>query len=92
MLSDANKLERIQQRFTALCFNHFFPSAQFHYSPALEQLQLHTLRTGRHRLDTLFLIHVHLGLKFCPPVLETVGLRVPVRYFIDFAQFKFSLS
>jgi hypothetical protein len=53
---------------------------------------LHTLHTRRHHLDTLFLIHVYLGLKFCPSVLETVGFRVPLRYFWDFAQFQFSPS
>jgi hypothetical protein len=26
---DANKLDRIQQRFAALCFNRFFPEAQY---------------------------------------------------------------
>jgi hypothetical protein len=34
----------------------------------------------RHRLDALFLIQVYFGLKFCPSVLEIVGLRVPARY------------
>jgi hypothetical protein len=32
-ISDANKLERIPQKFAALCFNRFFP--QVHYSYAL---------------------------------------------------------
>jgi hypothetical protein len=43
MSTDANKLERIQQRFAALCFNHFFPGAHYFYSLALEELKLHTL-------------------------------------------------
>jgi hypothetical protein len=89
MSSDADTLECNQQRFAALCFNCFFPNTQFYYSPVLEQLKLHTLHTRRHRLDAFFLTHVYLVLKFCPSVLETVGLRVPVRYFTDFAQFKF---
>jgi hypothetical protein len=34
----------------------------------------------RHRLDALLLTQVCFGLKFCPSVLEIVGLRVPARY------------
>jgi hypothetical protein len=55
--TDANKLERIQQRFAAHCFNRFFPGAHYCYSLALEELKLHTLHMRRHRLDALFLIH-----------------------------------
>jgi hypothetical protein len=80
--TDANKLELIQQRFAALCFNRFFPGAHYCYSLALEELKLHTLRM-RHRLDALFLTHVYFGSKFCPSVLEIVGLRVPARYIRD---------
>jgi hypothetical protein len=32
-----------------------------------------------------FFIQVYLGLKFCPPGLQIVGLRVPARYIGDFA-------
>jgi hypothetical protein len=61
----------------------------FHYcySLALVELKLHTLRIRRHRLDALFLTQVYFGLKFCPSVLEIVGLRVPARYIRDFAVF-----
>jgi hypothetical protein len=59
---------------------------------ALEQLKLDTLRMRRHRLDALFFIQVYLGSKFCPSVLETVGLRVPARYIRDFAWFNFCPS
>jgi hypothetical protein len=41
--TDANKLERIQQRFPALCFNRFFPQVRYSYSLALLELKLHTL-------------------------------------------------
>jgi hypothetical protein len=41
----------------------------------------------RHRLDALFPTQVFFGLKFCPSVLEIVGLRVPARYIRDFALF-----
>jgi hypothetical protein len=85
--TDANKLERIQQRFAALCFNSFFPQVHFSYSIALEQLKLHTLRMRRHRLDALFLTKVFFGFKFCPSVLEIVGLWVPARHIRHFALF-----
>jgi hypothetical protein len=85
--TDANKLERIQQRFSALCFNRFFPQVNYSYSLALEQLKLHTLRMRRHRLDALFFIQVYLGSKFCRSVLEIVGIRVPAQYIRDFALF-----
>jgi hypothetical protein len=85
--TDANKLERIQQRFAALCFNPFLPGAHYCYSLVLEDLKLHTLRMRRHRLDAPFLTHVYFGSKFCPSVLEIVCLRVPARYIRDFALF-----
>jgi hypothetical protein len=56
--TDANKLERMQQRFAALCLNRFFPQVHFSYSLALEELKLHILRMRRHRLDALFLTQV----------------------------------
>jgi hypothetical protein len=78
--TDANKLERIQQRFAALCFNRFFPQVNYNYSLALVKLKLYTLYIRRHRLDALFLTQVYFGLKFCPSVLEIVGLRVPALF------------
>jgi hypothetical protein len=54
---------------------------------SLDELKLHTLRMRRHRLDALFLTQVYIGIKFCPSVLEFVGLRVPARYIKDFALF-----
>ncbi|PNF35161.1 hypothetical protein B7P43_G08774, partial [Cryptotermes secundus] len=73
--TDANKLDRIQQRFAALCFKRFFPQVHYNYSLALEELKLHTLCTRRHCLDALFLIQVYFGSKFCPSLLEIVGLE-----------------
>jgi hypothetical protein len=58
MSTDANKLERMQQRFAALCFNRFFPEGHYCYSLALEELKMHTLHIRRHCLDALFLIQV----------------------------------
>jgi hypothetical protein len=36
-----------------------------------------------------FLTQVYFGFKFCPSVLEIVGLRVPARYIRDFALLNF---
>jgi hypothetical protein len=73
--TDANKLERIQQRFEVLCFKRFFnPEVPYCYSFVLEELQLLTLRVRRHRLDDFFLTQVYSDFKFCPSVFEIVGL------------------
>jgi hypothetical protein len=85
--TDANKLECIQQRFVAVCFNRFFPQVHYCYSLALEELKLPTLLMRTHRLDAFFLTQVYFGSKFCPSVLEIFGLRVPARYIRDFALF-----
>jgi hypothetical protein len=44
--TDADKLERIQQKFSALCFNRVFSQVHYtrSYAYALEQLKLHALR------------------------------------------------
>jgi hypothetical protein len=70
-----------------ICFNRFFPRAHYCYLFALEELKLHNLHMRRYRLDALFLTQVYVGFKFCPSVLEIVGLRVPARYIRDFALF-----
>jgi hypothetical protein len=90
--TDASKLERIQQRFTALCFYRFFPQVHYCYTLALQELNLHTLRMRRQRVDAVFLTKVYSGSKFCPSVLETVGLRVPPRRIRDFALFSVCCS
>jgi hypothetical protein len=45
------------------------------------------LSMRRHRLDAFFLLQVYFGFKFCPSLLEIVGLRVPARYVRDFSLF-----
>jgi hypothetical protein len=79
-------------RTSVLIVSCFFPEVHYCYSLALEELNLHTLRIRRHRLDALFLTQVYFGLKFCPSVLEIVGLRVPARYVRDFALFNVCTS
>jgi hypothetical protein len=83
--TDDNKLERIQQKFSALCYNPFLLHVHYSYAKALEYLKLHTLRKRRYHLDALLLIQDYRGLKYCPSVLEAVGLRVPTRYLRDFS-------
>jgi hypothetical protein len=85
--TDGNKLERIQQEFAALCLNRFFPQVGYGCDLALEHLKFHTVHKRRYHLDALFLTQVYRGYKFCPFVLETVGLRVPFRYIRDFSMF-----
>jgi hypothetical protein len=73
--------------FAALYLRHLFPQVDYSYDLALEQLKLHTLHKRRYHLDALFLTQVYRGSKFCPSVLETVGLRILVRYIRDFSMF-----
>jgi hypothetical protein len=61
--TNTNKLERMQQRFEAPCFNRIFPDAHCLYSLALEELKLYILRMRRHRLDALFFTQVYLTFK-----------------------------
>jgi hypothetical protein len=82
--TDANKLECIQQRFAAFCFNCFFPQVHYCYSFVLVELKLYPFHMRRHRLDAFFLFQVYFGSKFCPSVLEFVVLWVPARYIRDF--------
>jgi hypothetical protein len=90
--TDANKLESTQQKFAALCYYRFLPHVHYSYATALEYLKLHTLRKRRYHLNTLFLIQVYRGLKYCPSLMEAVGLRVPTRYLRDFSMLNFSPS
>jgi hypothetical protein len=72
---DANTMKRIQQKFSVLCFNRFFPEV------ALEQLNLHIQQKTRYHLDAFFLTQAYRGSRFCFPV------RVPARYIRDFSTF-----
>jgi hypothetical protein len=81
----------IQQKFTALCFNCFFPHVHCSYSYASEQLKLHSLHEQRYNLDALYFIHIYLWSKFCP-LLETVGLQVSACSIRDFPLFNVKFS
>jgi hypothetical protein len=77
-------LTLVRQMF---CLKRLFPQVDYSYDLALDQLKLHTLHKRSYHLDALFLTQVYRGSKFCPSVLETVGLRVPIRYIRDFSMF-----
>jgi hypothetical protein len=82
--TDANKLERIQQKFASVCFYRFFPPhVPYSYTLDLEKLSLSSLRKRRHHFDAFF---------FCsslswPSVTENVSLRVSTRNIRDFSKF-----
>jgi hypothetical protein len=57
MPADANKLERIQQKFASVCFYRFFfllLMFSIVNAVALDKLGLQSLRKKRHYLDELF--------------------------------------
>jgi hypothetical protein len=85
--TDANKLERIQQKFASVCFYRFSPPIPYTYIDAIEKLSLQSLRKRRHRLDALFFVKVYRGLKSCASLLENVSLRVPPSSLRDFSLF-----
>jgi hypothetical protein len=45
--TDANILERTQQKYAALCYNRFLPHVYLCESSSLEYLELHALRKSR---------------------------------------------
>jgi hypothetical protein len=60
--TDAKKLEHIQRKFAALCYNRFLSPDSNGYSYAYTQvLNLRTLHERRHQLDAIFVINVFLG-------------------------------
>jgi hypothetical protein len=72
--TDASKLERIQRKFVSLCHRRFFSHLPYSYTNVLNYLKFHTLHDHRCHCDILFLLNVFSGSKFCPTLLETVGL------------------
>jgi hypothetical protein len=86
--TDANKPERIQQKFPFVCFYRFFPYVPCSYTSALEKLGLHSLRKRRHHLHAFcFLVQVYRRLKSCTSLLKNVNLRVPTRSVRGFSMF-----
>jgi hypothetical protein len=66
--SDANKLERIQQKFASVCFYRFFLHVAYNYIVALQKLCLHSLRKRRYYLDDLFLFRSAVASNLAPPL------------------------
>jgi hypothetical protein len=92
--TDAKKLERIQRKFVALCYNRFLSrgSNGYSYANALQVLNLRTLHDRRHQLDATFVTNVFLGSKSCPSTIDIIGLRVPTRNLRDIPLFHVSSS
>ena len=72
--TDAKKLTRIQWKFIALCNFPFFTYDHVTYKNFLKFLKLRTLHNGRLLWCTIF-IPFYSGLKLCPSLLDTTGIR-----------------
>jgi hypothetical protein len=70
----------------------FFSHLPYSYANLVNHLKFRTLGDRCCHLDALFLLNVYNGSKFCPILLETVGLRVPNRNFRDFKLFHVNLN
>jgi hypothetical protein len=92
--TDAKKLERIQRKVLALCYNRFLSpdSNGYSYANDLQVLNLRTLHERKHQLDAIFVINVFLGFKSCPSTMDIIGLREPTRNLRDFPLFHVSSS
>jgi hypothetical protein len=62
------------------------------WNTIMDKLNLQTLHIRRRHLDALFSVNVFCGTKYCPSVLETVGVRVPTRNMRNFTTFPCSFS
>jgi hypothetical protein len=91
-ITDSNKLERVQKKFAALFHKTFFQDVEYHHDNISEKLNLQTLHIRRRHFVALFLINVFSGTKYCPSVMETVGIRVPTRNIRNFTTFSCSFS
>jgi hypothetical protein len=90
--ADAIKLDWIYHNFVALCLKASFKSIAVNYAIPLEQLKSNTLGKRRYHSDELPFTQIHRSFKFCPSILETLSLRVPSPYSIDFSMCKVCTS
>lgn len=67
LITDAKKLNCIQQEFAAPCFCHLFPITPYNYTSAIELLNLHILHLIRYHFDSIFFIHAFQVQKFVLP-------------------------
>jgi hypothetical protein len=84
-VTDANKLESVQWKFTVLCFTRFLPHIPSNYACTLELPQLHALQVRMLHFDAVFFRHVFSGSKFCPSLIDCVS--VPSCNIRTFTQF-----
>jgi hypothetical protein len=75
-----NKMEGIKQNLSVLCFNRFFSRVLYSYGYVVEQLKLHSLHKRKCHPETLFLIQIYLGSKFCPFLLDCIIFEHPVAF------------
>jgi hypothetical protein len=80
------------KQFAALSQITFFQDVEYHYDNILEKLHLQTLHIRRRHFDALSLINAFSGTKYCPSLLETVGIRVTTRNIRNFTMFSCSFS
>jgi hypothetical protein len=64
-ITDSNKPERIQRKFTVLCYKRFFQDMQYHYGNLLKEINLLTMHNRCHLFDAFFLINIFSGTKCC---------------------------
>jgi hypothetical protein len=69
-----------------------FQDVEYHYDTILEKLNLQTLHIKHRHLRALSFNNTFIGIKYCPPMLETVGIRVPTRNIRNFTTFSSSFS
>jgi hypothetical protein len=70
----------------------FFQNVEYRYHSILEKLNLRTLHIRRRHFDALFLINVFSGAKYCPSVLEAVGIFVPNQNILNSTTFSCSFG
>jgi hypothetical protein len=87
-LTNSNKIENIQIKFSDLCYYLFFQSDIIRINDLIVSLlNFRTLYFGHH-LDALFLINVFKVKINCHYLLETVGIRVHTRQIREFPTFR----
>jgi hypothetical protein len=71
----------------ALCHSRLFSKIHYSYVKSLDHLYFHSLFTRRRHFGECFVVNVHNDFKWCPSLLETVGISVPIRNFRDVSLF-----
>jgi hypothetical protein len=90
--SVAAHLQILTEEVFSPALQSFLSSNSLQLRECLEHLHFPNLCTTKSHLDTLFLVNVYNGYKFCPSLLETAGIHVLSRYFKDFPLFPVGTS